>query len=116
MGAIMPSTSLSFADRAAHRAWLASQARLPAGFRVGTARFEFIPVEIHKPARMTVTMLVLDKPSDSFAALFTRNAFPGAPIHVGRARLTEPTIGAIVVNNKISNVCAPGGVETAERI
>jgi glutamate N-acetyltransferase/amino-acid N-acetyltransferase len=112
----MPSTDLTFADKAAHRAWLASQAKLPAGFRVGATRFEFTPVEVHKPARMTITLLALDRPSDSFAALFTRNAFPGAPVLVGRARLAEPTLGAIVVNNKISNVCAPGGVETAERV
>ena len=112
----MPSTNLTFSDRAAHRAWLASQAALPKGFRVGATRFEFVPVEVHKPAKMTITVLALDKPSDSFAALFTRNAFPGAPIHVGRSRLQQPTLGAIVVNNKISNVCAPGGVETAERV
>ena len=48
--------------------------------------------------------------------MFTRNAFPGAPILVGRKRLAEPTLGAVIVNNKISNVCAPGGVETSERI
>jgi len=112
----MPSTTLTFSSRDAHRAWLASQAALPAGFRVGATRFEFVPVEVHKPAKMTITMLALDQPSDSFAALFTRNAFPGAPIHVGRSRLPQPTLGAIVINNKISNVCAPGGVETAERV
>ncbi|HQU45528.1 MAG TPA: hypothetical protein PK867_22135, partial [Pirellulales bacterium] len=39
-----------------------------------------------------------------FAAVFTKNAFPGAPVIVGRQRLNEPRLGAIVVNNKISNV------------
>ncbi len=53
----MPSTSLTFADRAAHRAWLASQAALPAGFRVGTASLDFVPVEVPKPARMDVTLI-----------------------------------------------------------
>jgi glutamate N-acetyltransferase/amino-acid N-acetyltransferase len=48
--------------------------------------------------------------------VFTKNAFPGAPVIVGRARLSEPTLGAILVNNKISNVCAPGGVEASERL
>ncbi len=112
----MPSTALTFADRSAHRAWLASQAALPAGFRVGATRFAFVPVEVPKPAKMTVTLIALDQPTTSFAAMFTRNAFPGAPILVGRQRLTEPTLGAVVVNNKISNVCAPGGVATAERV
>lgn len=112
----MPSTSLTFADRPAHRAWLATQAALPAGFRVGTTRFEFMPREAPKPAKMTLTLIALEKPTPDFAAMFTRNAFPGAPIIVGRKRLAEPTVGAVIINNKISNVCAPGGVETAEKI
>ena len=112
----MPSTNLTFPHRAAHRAWLASQAALPAGFRVGTARFDFIPREAPKPAKMTLTLIALDQPTADFAAAFTKNAFPGAPIIVGRKRLNEPALGAIIVNNKISNVCAPGGVETSERV
>jgi glutamate N-acetyltransferase / amino-acid N-acetyltransferase len=112
----MPSTDLTFASLDAHRAWLASQAALPAGFRIGNTRFEFIPFEVHKPAKMTITLIVLDKPTTSFAAMFTKNAFPGAPVIIGRQRLNEPSIGAVIVNNKISNVCAPGGVETSERL
>src|SRR5512138_3672619 len=112
----MPSTSLTFASRAEHRAWLETQAALPEGFRVGTAALEFVPVEVPKPARMRVTLLALDAPTPAFAATFTRNAFPGAPVLVGRRRLDAPALGAIVVNNKVSNVCAPGGVEAAERV
>jgi glutamate N-acetyltransferase/amino-acid N-acetyltransferase len=112
----MPSTKLVFRDRASHRAWLASQSSLPAGFRVGTSRLEFIPAEAPKPAKMTLTLIALDRPSADFAAVFTRNAFPGAPIVVGRSRLSSAALAAIVVNNKVSNVCAPGGVETAERV
>lgn len=110
------STDLAFSDRAAHRRWLASQAALPAGFRVGTTCFDFTPREAPKPAKMTLTLIALDQPTPDFAALFTRNAFPGAPVIVGRSRLEEPRLGAIVINNKISNVCAPGGVEASERI
>jgi glutamate N-acetyltransferase/amino-acid N-acetyltransferase len=112
----MPSAAFTFADRAAHRAWLTSQADLPVGFRVGTAALEFVPVEVPKPARMTLTLLALDRPTPAFAAKFTRNAFPGAPVIIGRKRLEAASIGAILVNNKVSNVCAPGGVEAAERI
>ena len=65
---------------------------------------------------MNLALLALDRPTTAFAAMFTRNAFPGAPVVVGRRRLAEPRLGALVVNNKISNVCAPGGVEAAERI
>jgi glutamate N-acetyltransferase/amino-acid N-acetyltransferase len=112
----MPSTSLTFADRAAHRRWLASQATLPAGFRAGSASLEFVPAEVPKPARMTLTLLALERPTASFAAKFTRNAFPGAPVIVGRRRLDAPALGAVVVNTKVSNVCAPGGVQAAERM
>src|SRR5512141_3123307 len=112
----MSSTSLEFASREAHRAWLESQAALPEGFRVGTAAFEFVPVEVPKPARMRLALLALDRPSPAFAAKFTRNAFPGAPVIVGRRRLEAPALAAVGVNNKVSNVCAPGGVEAAERI
>src|SRR6185369_6652831 len=65
---------------------------------------------------MNLTLLALDRPTPDFAAVFTRNAFPGAPIIVGRQRLGEPTLGAVVVNNKVSNVCAPDGVAAAERV
>ena len=112
----MPSTQMVFADRASHRAWLLAESRLPAGFKVGGARFDFTPVEAPKPAKMTLTVLALEKPTPDFAAVFTKNAFPGAPVIVGRARLGEPALSAIVINNKISNVCAPGGVESAERV
>ncbi|MDD3179328.1 MAG: bifunctional ornithine acetyltransferase/N-acetylglutamate synthase [Opitutaceae bacterium] len=112
----MSSTSLVFSSREGHRAWLASQAALPAGFRVGAARFEFTPIEVPKPAKMTLTLIALDRPTPDFAALFTKNAFPGAPVIIGRKRLGAPALGAILINNKISNVCAPGGVEASERL
>jgi glutamate N-acetyltransferase/amino-acid N-acetyltransferase len=110
------STNLTFADRDAHRTWLAAQAALPEGFRVGRSSFEFVPREAPKPARMNLTLIALDAPTPAFAAMFTRNAFPGAPVIVGRRRLAEPTLGAILINNKISNVCAPGGVAASERL
>src|SRR6266545_1585511 len=106
----------TFADRAAHRAWLESQAGLPAGFRVGTASLEFVPVEAPKPSRLDVTLIALDRPTPAFAAKFTRNAFPGAPVIVGRRRVEGSTLAVIVVNNKVSNVCALGGIDAAERV
>lgn len=112
----MASTQLTFESAAAHREWLRSQSALPQGFRCGTTQFEFVPVEVHKPSKMTLTLIALDEPTDSFAAMFTRNAFPGAPVIIGRQRLSEPRIGAIIVNNKVSNVCAPHGVHAAERV
>ncbi|HEY6107169.1 MAG TPA: bifunctional ornithine acetyltransferase/N-acetylglutamate synthase [Anaeromyxobacteraceae bacterium] len=112
----MPSTALAFASRAAHRAWLETQARPPEGFRAGTATFEFTPVEAPRPGRMNLALIALEPPTAAFALQFTRNAFPGAPVLVGRRRLAGGRLGALVVNNKISNVGAPGGVEAAERV
>jgi glutamate N-acetyltransferase/amino-acid N-acetyltransferase len=112
----MPSTSLTFASREAHRAWLASQAALPRGFRVGTTRLSFTPFEAPKPARMALTLIALDRPTPDFAAVFTRNAFPGAPVIIGRQRLAAPALGAVIVNTKIANDCAPDGVPDAERV
>jgi glutamate N-acetyltransferase/amino-acid N-acetyltransferase len=106
----------TFSTRTAHRAWLAGEARLPRGFRAGSAELEFTPYEVTKPAKMRLTLIVLDRPTDSFGAVFTKNAFPGAPVIVGRARLGGARLGAVLVNNKISNVCAPGGVEASERL
>jgi glutamate N-acetyltransferase/amino-acid N-acetyltransferase len=65
---------------------------------------------------MTLTLIALEEPSSSFAAVFTRNAFPGAPVVIGRSRLGQDTLGAILVNNKISNVCAPEGVAASEAV
>jgi len=111
-----PHPDLMFASQAEHRQWLAQHAALPAGFRAGTTAFEFTPEEVLKPARMSLTLIALDEPTPDFAAVFTRNAFPGAPVLIGRQRLDAPRLGAILVNNKISNVCAPDGVRIAERL
>jgi glutamate N-acetyltransferase / amino-acid N-acetyltransferase len=113
----MASTDLVFGSRDEHRAWLESQGALPRGFRVGTAKLEFAPYELpQKLAKMNLTLVTLDEPTPDFAAVFTNNAFPGAPVKLGRQRLAEPKLSAILVNNKISNVCAPGGEETSERL
>jgi len=101
----------------AYMSSLAPHAPLPPGFRVGTHSFTFTPAELAtKTARMTLTLLACDKPTTSFAAMFTTNAYPGAPVLIGRSRLTQPAVQAVLVNNKISNVCAPGGVEDSERL
>ncbi|GLE09078.1 hypothetical protein PINS_up020667 [Pythium insidiosum] len=58
---------------------------------------------------MTLSLIKPVRPTPLFGAVFTSNAFPGAPILLGRERLQEETLGAILINNKISNVCASGG-------
>lgn len=112
----MTTSGLCFESAKDHREWLASQAALPHGFKVGTTQFQFEPAELPRQAKMTLTVLVCDRPTEHFAAVFTRNAFPGAPVIVGRERLAGPALGAIVVNNKVSNVGAPCGVANSERV
>ena len=94
------------------------ESRLPWGFSVATTTFDFVPQEApHLPSQMTLTLIKPVKPTPLFAAVFTQNAFPGAPVLVGRKRLQEPKLGAILINNKISNVCASGGgVADAEEV
>ena len=111
------SAGVTFDSAASHQASLAPHAALPRGFRGGAHGFAFRPRELpDKVARMTVTLIALDQPTASFAAMFTTNAFPGAPVLVGRQRLARAAVQAVVVNNKISNVCAPGGVADSERV
>jgi glutamate N-acetyltransferase/amino-acid N-acetyltransferase len=97
---------------------LTLRAGLPRGFRVSTASVDFVPREI--PAKTSYTMnlglISLDRPSDSFAAVFTRNSFPGAPVIIGKRRLKENLTKGVLINNKISNVCAVHGVDAAEQI
>ncbi len=112
----MPSTNLRFSSKQDHRQWLTREAELPRGFRAGSHRFVFTPAELATTARMNLTIIALDRPTPDFAAVFTRNAICGAPVTIGRARLAEPTLGAIVINNKISNVGAADGIARAERI
>ncbi|KAL1500463.1 hypothetical protein AB1Y20_013120 [Prymnesium parvum] len=130
---IRPSSSAPVcADRAVHRrsAWptlqfgsaseykehLTSQGSLPEGFRVGVHGFKFTPKEADMQAVMNITLIALDRPTSSFAGVFTRNSFCGAPVTVGKKRIEHSAaIQAVVINNKISNVCAAGdGVQSSE--
>eukprot|EP00616_Rhizochromulina_sp_CCMP1243_P017511 CAMPEP_0118985630 /NCGR_PEP_ID=MMETSP1173-20130426/40427_1 /TAXON_ID=1034831 /ORGANISM="Rhizochromulina marina cf, Strain CCMP1243" /LENGTH=150 /DNA_ID=CAMNT_0006936365 /DNA_START=9 /DNA_END=457 /DNA_ORIENTATION=- len=74
-----------------------------------------------KDLPMQMTLVVAEEATETWAAMFTKNAFPGAPVTIGKARLSGGgPLQAIVINNKISNVCAGGeagaGVAASERI
>jgi len=88
---------------------------LPLGFATGTASGTFVPVEAPSMGKLPIKGTVLyltEGPTDSWAAVFTKNKFPGSPVKVGRARLSSGgPIQAIVVNNKVSNVCSGGDGE-----
>ena len=103
-----------------HRNRLSAMATLPQGFSIGRAALDFVPEEnIDMDAKMNLTIIKLDDVTENWAGVFTRNAACGSPVKIGKRMLkSKAPIGAIVVNNKISNVCpaGAGGEEDAQRI
>lgn len=99
---------------------LSTEARLPAGFQVGTTKLTFVSAEAPEIGElpMRLTLVRLDAPTEKYAAVFTSNAFPGSPVLVGRRRLQEGApLQAIAVNNKVSNVFPAGdGVAASEEV
>ncbi|MBF9017833.1 MULTISPECIES: bifunctional ornithine acetyltransferase/N-acetylglutamate synthase [unclassified Oceanispirochaeta] len=91
---------------------------LPEGFSIAVKSLNFIPEEKKDgpAAAMNMTAIVLDKPTPSFGAVFTKNAFPGAPVRIGRQLLNEETVQGVLINNKISNVCTPNGEDDARAV
>ena len=106
----------SFTSESDYMRELEARSVLPEGFRCATSHLEFFPKErsVSKPLPMNLALILLDQPSRDFAAVFTRNRFPGAPVLVDRRRLAEEAVRGILINNKISNVCVPHGEEDAE--
>ncbi len=99
---------------------LEGRAALPAGFRAASVPLDFFPEErrLETPLPMALTLLELVKPTDSFAGVFTRNAFPGAPVIIGRERISrrDLQVRGVLINNKVANAGAPGGRERAEEL
>jgi glutamate N-acetyltransferase / amino-acid N-acetyltransferase len=97
---------------------LGTRAALPEGFRCATRSMTFFPRErtVAQPLPMNISLLMLEEETAAFGAVFTRNLFPGAPVLIGRERLSQPHIRGVLVNNKISNVGTPHGREDAERL
>lgn len=91
---------------------------LPQGFHASTTVLAFSPRERDavEPMEMNLSLILLDEPSSAFAGTFTSNAFPGAPVVHSREVLAGPRVRGIVANNKIANVCAPEGLESARRV
>jgi glutamate N-acetyltransferase/amino-acid N-acetyltransferase len=98
----------TFANKETYLAHLKSIGQLPDGFTVGTAPLTFYPAELGepgpsaKPAKMDIAMIALDEPTSEYAAVFTKNSFPGAPVVVGREMMRNgQKLGGVVVNNKV---------------
>src|SRR6056297_2550746 len=108
----------NFTDKNAYRAYLDAEGLLPKGFCISTDTFTFQPAEKESadPLKMNLALIALDKPTEAFAGMFTRNAFPGAPVIIGRRRLKENGTRGVLINNRVSNVLSPGGETRAESL
>jgi len=94
---------------------------LPKGFATGTAKGTFVPEDVPSMGELNVEGTVIhltQGPTDSWAATFTKNKFPGAPILIGKSMLASGgPLQAIAINNKVSNVCSGGdGVADSKRV
>lgn len=101
--------------------YLESKSKLPLGFAVGTGNGSFISEEAPALGKLPIRATILhltDGPTNNWAACFTQNRFPGAPVIVGRSRLAKGgPLNAVVINNKVSNVCSGGnGVADSELV
>ena len=107
-----------FSNHADYLKLLSEESALPAGFRVAASRIAFTPQErpTLEPYRMDLSLICADEPTSCFAGIFTKNAFPGAPVILARHRLAEPTVQGVLINNKIANVRALTGLEDARRL
>jgi glutamate N-acetyltransferase/amino-acid N-acetyltransferase len=105
----------AFRSEAEYLQCLESRAELPEGFSCATTGLSFFPRERTgaEPLSMNLALILADRETPDFGAVFTRNRFPGVPVQIGRERLAEPAIRGVLVNNKISNVCTPHGREDA---
>jgi glutamate N-acetyltransferase/amino-acid N-acetyltransferase len=95
---------------------LESRAGLPEGFSTAASSLEFVSMERQQALSMNLALILLDEPTGRFAGVFTSNRFCGAPVLIGRRRLQEERIRAVLVNNRIANVGAPGGEQDAEEL
>lgn len=91
---------------------LRQRGKWPRGFQGYTSTITFVPSERPslEPYRMNLALVQADKAVTSFAGVFTRNQFPGAPVIIGREMLKQQSVAGVLINNRISNVCSPTGL------
>ncbi len=90
----------------------------PRGFLLSTASIRFASPErpATAPRAMNVSLLATERPTESFAGVLTKNRFRGAPVELAAERLAGAKLQAILVNNKVANVGAPGGLDAAKAV
>lgn len=111
-------SSMEFKSKEEYYNWIELQSTLPDGFKVGTETIYFVPKELpgSDPMKMDLSLVAMEEPTSSFAAVFTKNKFPGYPVIIGKQLLAEKKVSGFICNNKISNVRCPGGYETAKEV
>lgn len=104
-----------FTNQEEYLAALSDRGILPEGFSTAVQDLTFYPSErdVSEPMSMTLTLIEAHEPISSFAGVFTRNAFPGHPVTIGRELLKEEKVSGVLINNRISNVSCEKGRETA---
>ena len=109
---------IQFDSKEAYHNSLKLEGHLPEGFFISTTSLAFFPKEKKSTTayNMNISLLCTNEPTSVFSALYTKNKFPGAPVIVGRERLKEKQIQGVVINNRISNVSAPNGIENAKTV
>jgi glutamate N-acetyltransferase/amino-acid N-acetyltransferase len=95
---------------------LEGRSGLPEGFSIATTSLDFTSRERGQKLSMNLACIVLDEASSAFGGVFTNNHFCGAPVLIGRRRINGESVRAVLVNNRIANVGAEGGVEDAEAL
>jgi len=104
-----------FTNQEEYLSALRDRGTIPEGFSTAVRELDFYPSErnMAQPMKMRLTLIESDEPLSAFAGVFTRNAFPGHPVAIGRELLSEEKISGVIVNNRISNVRCEKGRETA---
>ncbi|MFP4363116.1 MAG: bifunctional glutamate N-acetyltransferase/amino-acid acetyltransferase ArgJ [Spirochaetia bacterium] len=100
-----------------YQLFLKNESQLPKGFSAGSVKLEFSPTELETASltEMDLSLLYIHGSGYSSAGVFTKNAFPGAPVILCKKQKGNPIKG-ILVNNKIANVCSPTGLQDAESV
>ena len=102
----------------AYREALQARALVPRGFRFAVAATQFTPVELGaagSPLPINLAAILAPSATRAWAAALTSNRVTGAPVEIVRGRRGRPVRG-ILINNKVANVCAPGGVAAARAL